>query len=117
MTDFYYLATPYSKYPDGLDAAFVMAAENRDLLAGYGIRCFSPIVFCHRTAYELRLDPHDHSIWLPVCAPIMERAKGLIMLRAPSWEISYGMNEELKLFRAAGKPVLWMDPGIIPEIP
>ena len=115
MSDFWYLATPYSKYPQGLEAAFLLAVRARGLLLQAGVRCFSPIIHSHPVAMECGLDPLDHEIWLPAEAPILEHASGLIMLRADSWEISFGMNEELKLFRAAEKPVVWMDPGVLPE--
>ena len=112
---FWYLATPYSKYPDGIEAAFHLAAETRGILLKAGVPCFSPIVHSHPVAMVCRIDPLDHSIWLPSEAPILRLAHGLIMLRARSWEVSYGMAEEYKLFIAAGKPVVFMDPGVVPE--
>ena len=115
MTGFWYIATPYSKYPDGLDAAHDLAVEVRDLLIASGVRCFSPVAFCHETAKTLGLNPHDHDIWLPVCAPIMAHAKGLIMVRAVSWANSHGMGVEFKMFVASGRPVVYVDPGIVPK--
>jgi Domain of unknown function (DUF1937) len=112
---YWFLATPYSKYPYGIEAAFRLAAFNRGVLLKAGIACFSPIVHSHPVAVECGLDPFDHSIWLPSEEPILRMAKGLIMLRAESWEISHGMGIERDLFIAAGKPVIYMDPGKVPE--
>ena len=44
-------------------------------------------------------------------------ATGIILLRAESWESSVGMRLEREDFLAAGKPVAWMDPDVLPELP
>lgn len=111
---FWYLATPYSKYPHGLDAAFRIAVQARGLLLKAGIPCFSPIIHSHPVAMECGIDPHDHKIWLPAESPILACASGLIMLRTESWEISYGMNAERIVFESSGRPVVYMDPGVVP---
>jgi len=112
---FWYLASPYSKFPGGINAAFDQVVQARGLLIRAGIPCFSPIIHSHPVAIACGLDPHDHSIWLPAEEPIMRCATGLIMLRMESWEISYGMGVERKAFEEAGKPIVWMDPGKLPE--
>lgn len=112
---YWYLATPYSKYPHGLQEAFLLAVRARGLLLLNGVPTFSPIIHSHPVATECGIDPFDHNIWLPAEAPILEHAIGLIMLRAESWEQSYGMNEERRVFTEAGKPVVWMDVGIVPK--
>jgi hypothetical protein len=112
---FWYLATPYSKYPHGIHEAFVLAVQQRGLLLRAGIPVFSPIIHSHPVAIQCGLDPFDHSIWLPSEEPILRCASGIIMLKADSWEISYGMRVERELFEAAGKPVVWMTPGTVPE--
>lgn len=112
---FWFLATPYSRFPDGIEAAFNLAVEARGLLLKAGVPVFSPIIHSHPVAVRCGIDPLDHSIWLPSEAPILRSAIGLIMLRAESWGISYGMNHEKKTFEAAGKPVIWMDVGVVPE--
>lgn len=112
---FFYLATPYSKYPGGLQAAFDMACEQTALLVKAGIPVFSPIAHTHPVAMIAGMDPLDHTIWLPCDQPMMDAASGIIMVRAESWEKSYGMKVELETFTAAGKRVVWMDPGVVPE--
>jgi hypothetical protein len=39
----------------------------------------------------------------------------LIFLKAVSWEQSYGMRIKRERFLAANKPVVEMQPGIVPE--
>ena len=112
---FYYIATPYSKYPGGLEEAFLLAVRTRGLLVKAGIPCFSPIIHSHTVAKECDIDPFSHAIWLPAEKPIMVCATGLIMVMAEGWKESYGMEEERKAFEAMGRPIFWMTPGVIPD--
>lgn len=116
MSEFWYLASPYSKFPNGLEAAFRVAVQACGLFVKAKIPVFSPIVHCHFIADDCHIDPHDHLIWLPAMEPIMRRARGLIMLRAMSWEQSHGMRMEQLEFAKMDKITISMDPGVIPEI-
>jgi hypothetical protein len=111
---FWYLASPYSVYRFGLEAAFILAAQQRGLLLTAGVAVFSPIVHSHPIAMICNIDPLDHSIWLPSERPILDSASGLIMLKAEGWEKSFGMNKEREAFELAGKPIIYMDLNIIP---
>ena len=102
---YWYLATPYSKYPDGQEAAFVEASKARAHFVKNGIRAFSPIVHAHPVAVHGGLDLLDHDIWLPDDEPYMHGAHGLVVVMMRGWEDSYGIGEEIKVFKAAGKPV------------
>ena len=106
---YWYLATPYSKYPEGLEMAFVEACRVAGHLIKIGVRVFSPIAHMHPVARFCNIDPHDHAIWLPADRPIMDAACGLIVCKMPSWEISFGIAEEIKIFEAAGKPIEYME--------
>lgn len=114
MSGFYYLATPYSKYPHGIEAAFRLAAENTAHLIRAGVPIYSPIAHTHPIAIHGGIDPLDHSIWLPADEPLMRAAKGLIVLMAETWEESYGISVEIAEFKAERKPILYMEPGIVP---
>jgi Domain of unknown function (DUF1937) len=110
-----YLATPYSKYPGGINAAYELASREQALLVWAGVPVFCPIAHTHGAAIHGDLDPKDHGIWLKADAPFMDGAAGLIMLKAETWQDSYGMRKEQEAFRDAGKPVFWMTPGRIPD--
>lgn len=114
-TPFWYLATPYSKYPGGIEAAFILACQAAADLIEAGVRVYSPIAHTHPIAVYGHIDPYAHDIWLPADAPFMEAAFGLIVLRAPGWGESYGIGEEIKVFSAAGKPIVYMDEGKVPD--
>jgi hypothetical protein len=112
---FWYLATPYSKYHAGIETAFVLAAQTAASLVRAGIPVYSPIAHTHPIAVHGQIDPLDHGIWLPADEPFMRAACGLIVLCAQGWKESRGIAHEIEQF--AGRPIVYMDPGTIPELP
>lgn len=110
---YWYIATPYSKFPGGLDAAFEEACRFMANLIRHKVPCYSPIAHTHPIAKHGGLDPYDHGIWLPADKPMMDAAHGLIVCTMPTWEISYGISEEIKTFLAADKLVHYLDPGSV----
>lgn len=116
MKSFYYLASPYSRYPAGIEQAFRDACRETGLLIRAGIPVFSPIAMTHPVAMVCGMDPLDHSIWLAADRPMMDAAEGIIVCQMEGWEHSYGIAEEIKVFKAANKVVIYMVPGVLPEI-
>ncbi|HEV8492476.1 MAG TPA: DUF1937 family protein [Candidatus Angelobacter sp.] len=112
---YWYLATPYSKYPDGITTAFRVACEQTALLVRARIPVFCPIAHTHPIALEGGIDPYDHTIWIPADKPFMECSKGLIFCKLPSWEISDGMRIEREFFESQKRPVIDMTPGVVPH--
>ena len=111
---FYYLATPYTRFPGGIEAAFIAACEQTALLVRHRIPIYSPIAATHPVAIHGGLDPMDHTIWLPHDKPMMRAASGLIVCMLPTWKDSYGIAFEQDEFDRMGKPILFMEPGIVP---
>lgn len=112
---FYYLATPYSKYSAGIEAAFAAASEQAAILTRAGVPVFSPIAHTHPIAIYGNLDPYDHVLWLEADRTFMEAAKALIICEMHGWQESYGIEQERKYFAGAGKPIIHMTPGIVPR--
>ena len=106
---FWYLATPYSKYPHGHEAAATLSAMLAARLLEARIPVFSPIAHSHPISKHTAAHSTDHDFWMNVDAPFMELASGLIVVTADSWKQSRGMAEEIKRFTAAGKPVVYWD--------
>ena len=106
---FWYLATPYSGYPDGIVAAFEEASRVAARLIGRGMRIYCPIAHTHPMAVYGFLDPKDHDIWLALDGPFMDAAVGLIVVKMTEWTKSKGIAEEIKRFREVKKPVLYME--------
>lgn len=105
-----YLATPYSKYPHGIERAFVDAAKIAATMLRAGINVYSPITHCHALAIHGDIDPHDHDIWLPFDLAMMKVADILVVAHMDGWEESFGISEEVKFFDSAHKPIFDLDP-------
>lgn len=100
-----YLASPYSKYPHGIEAAFrdvcAIAAEMmRD-----GVRVYSPIAHTHPIAIYGNIDPCNHDIWLPFDHAMMDAAAACVVANMVGWQESYGVRYEVNRFIGQHKPV------------
>jgi hypothetical protein len=113
---YWYLASPYSKYAEGIEAAWQHVCEDAALLIRNGVPVYSPIAHTHPIAVHGNIDPYAHDIWLPADEPLMQAAKGLIVDRMQGWEDSYGISVEIAAFTKAGKPIIYMTPGEVPNI-
>jgi hypothetical protein len=105
-----YLATPYSKWKLGLEAAFIEASKLAARLLVSGIKVYSPIAHTHPLAYYGALDLLDLSIWLPFDEAMMERADVLIVAHMDGWQESKGIAHEIVFFEREGKPIFDLDP-------
>jgi hypothetical protein len=111
---FWLLATPYSRYPHGHEAAYWLAVETRGFLLRSQVPCFSPIVHSHPICHHCGFDVHDIPFWLLSEGPIRAHAHGMIFLLADGWRESYGMGKEREEFEALGRPVVEMRPFELP---
>lgn len=108
-----YLASPYSNYLDGLDAAYVLATDISEELSRAGIKHFCPITVSHEICDRSGIKPKDHDFWMTVDHLFMGRAYGLVVVGMEGWEESRGVAEEVAYFRAAEKPIYFLDPAIV----
>jgi len=104
----YYLATPYSSYSQGLDAAFEEACKATAELIRRGMAVFSPIAHSHYVAKLGNLDLLDHKIWLPLDLVVLRACDVLIVLKMPGWQESHGVSQEIKYAEELCKPVIYM---------
>lgn len=100
-----YLATPYSRYPPGLDAAHIDACLVAASLIQRGLSIYSPIAHGHPIAHYGGLDKLDHSMWLKFDEAMMRAAAGMIVAELPSWGDSMGIEHEVEFFARAHKPI------------
>lgn len=103
---YWYLATPYSHVPGGLEVAFWAACRLAALLTKVGVKVFCPIAHSHPIAAIGEIDPTDHTIWLAADQPLMDSAYGLIVAAFPGLAESKGVEAEVKCFAKAGKPIV-----------
>lgn len=105
-----YLATPYSKWKLGLEAAFIEASKLVARLLLAGVKTYSPIVHMHPVGFYGGLDLYDHNIWLPLDETMMEVANVLIVAHMDGWNESKGIAHEVAFFERAEKPIFDLNP-------
>jgi hypothetical protein len=105
-----YLATPYSKWPAGLEDAFKEAAKLAARLLEKGASVYSPIAHTHPLAIHGGLDPLDHKLWLDFDEAMMERSDALFVATMYGWTESKGVAHEINRFAEMGKPIRKVDP-------
>jgi hypothetical protein len=102
------LASPYSRFPDGTEAAFRHACQAAGWFIKNQIPVFCPIAHSHPVAVQCRIPLTDHAIWLPADRPMMNGAAGIAVLMMPSWKQSTGIQHEIGVFLHANKPVEYL---------
>lgn len=110
MINFWYVATPYGKYPYGTDAAHKLACQCMAKLIKLNVNVFSPIAHTHAIAEHGQLEKVNHELWTRVDKPFVDTAGGLIAVIAESWQQSTGMADEIDAFTKAQKPIVYWDP-------
>ena len=112
MSSFWYVGTPYAKYPQGHQAAFEEACRVASTLLKTGMKVFCPIAHAHaiRSTPGSTPLPFTHEFWLGLDKPFVDAAEGLIVVMMEGWEESTGLTWEIEEFTKAGKPILYM-PG------
>ncbi len=111
---FYYLSTPYSKYPYGRVEAFKAAAKQSAILIEAGIDVFCPITHSHPISEYINPNLDTHDTWLRLDRNQMRASAGMILCKLPGWEQSIGIAEEIDEFKRLGKPIIEMQPGFAP---
>lgn len=102
---FHYLASPYRAYPGGLEAAHELAAAAAAALIDRGLEVYSPIAHSHHIARSVLAADATSDFWLQRQKPFLRAAHGLLLLTAPGWDRSSGIQFEIAFMEAAGKPV------------
>ena len=100
----WYLAHPYSgDHLKNFKKVNIIAAK----LIKQGIMIYSPISHTHPIAYDGKLDPDDHDLWLKLDRQFMEHCEGLIL--CDGWEFSFGCRFEYNYFKDRDKPIHYIE--------
>ena len=114
MSGFWYLATPYSKHPRGIEAAYNEAIAAAVICICSGVMVFSPIAHTHAIAVVGELPGH-YERWSELDEAMISAATGVIVVQMDGWQQSSGIAAEIALAERLGKPVLYMLPdGPVP---
>ena len=107
---FWYVATPYDKYAEGREKAWIHACAVAGLLMERGHTVYCPIAHGHaikkHTSAKL---PQTHEFWLAQDKAFTDAAVGLFVVKMPGWEESMGVQWEIKEFTKAGKPIIYLE--------
>ena len=110
---FWYLATPYSRYPLGKEAAHQIACEMAARCFEAGILVFSPIAHTHAIAVYGKLDG-GFDAWELFDISMMTAASGVIVVLMDGWKESEGIQREMLWCRDNNKPVIFMPEDGLP---
>jgi hypothetical protein len=105
---FWYLLSPYSRYPHGQQAAWRHVTRIAASLQSTGFIVFSPIVHFHPMSVAVRTIPSNNDYWMAVNRHFMDPAIGGILAELPGWEESDGVSREIAYLSKAGKPLVRM---------
>ena len=105
---FWYLASPYTKYPHGIKKAFEHACQAAAYLEKNGVPVYCPIAYTHSIALHGKLDPCVHDRWLSLDKRFAKHAVGVIVTMMDGWEESFGVNQEIGWFKDSGRPVVYL---------
>lgn len=111
MTGFDYLATVYTKHPQGQHVAWLQACRWAAEFIKAGVPVFSPIAYTHQIAIQGLMNPLNHDFWMAIDRPFMEAARGLIVVTSEGWLDSVGIAEEIAYFAGVRKPIRYWAPG------
>jgi hypothetical protein len=94
-----YVASPYSKYPLGIEEAFMTVSGLTASLIEKGVKAYSPIAHTHPIAIHGCLDPLNHDFWLPFDQTMIDLSDALVVCTMEGWQHSKGVRYEINEFR------------------
>jgi hypothetical protein len=107
-----YLACPYSHHDARVrEARFKRVNVFASMLMKCGDFVFSPISHTHPIAEAGGL-PGSWEYWEPYDRSFLEWADELHVLMLPGWKESIGVQAEIRIAQASGKPVKYIESGL-----
>ena len=101
-----YLASPYTHDdPAVMEERFQAALRYAARLLGQGVNVFSPIAYTHAMVRQGL--PVDCGFWKQYGQRWLSVCDSMIVLMLDGWEVSTGVNAEIDIMAAAGKPIEW----------
>lgn len=97
-----------------LDLAFASACAAGALLMLAGVQVYVPVAHCHAITCSQGGYLIGEQAWLAHGRLVMPYCAGMIRCRLPGWDRSSGMKAEAAFFERLGRPVIDMEPGLVP---
>lgn len=105
-----YLASPYSKYPYGREAAYKEACAEAARCMQSGVAVFCPIAHSHSIEVE-GMDGNimDGDWWLQQDFAVLKKCDELWVYQMPGWKNSYGVLKEIAFAEDNNIPIKWVE--------
>lgn len=110
MSEYMYLASPYTGTPEVMLARFHEAKKALHALCHQRVWVYSPIVHCHQLALDHEM-PTDFQFWLDYNHVMIEASCGIVVLGIDGWDRSKGVAEEMAFAKQIEKPIYFCDPN------
>lgn len=105
-----YLASPYShKSEEVKHKRFLIINKYAAKLMREGNIVFSPISHSHPIAIDHKL-PGDWEYWQKSCEAFVSVCKSMVVLKLDGWEVSTGVQAEIKLAQELNIPITYIEP-------
>lgn len=104
----WYMASPYSKWPKGIEDAFIEAAKSAAELMKRGLHVYSPITHSHPIAVHGKMDALSHDIWMSLDLAMIDACDGMLVVMMPGWNESKGIRMEIEHAEKTGKPISYL---------
>lgn len=108
-TGYWYLATPFTKFPGGKDAAMRATLEVLHRMTCHGIFVYSPIVHTYQMGIDYTM-PTDHVFWQTINENMIRAAHGVCVALLPTWEESAGVLHEMQYAMTLKRPLVYFQP-------
>lgn len=112
MSRYFYLASPYSKYPKGTQAAYEEICQVAGSLLQKGLPVFCPILHSHPLVAQGLILPQNNTwaFWSIPDEALLRSSRGLIICTMEGWDRSIGVGEEQVWATKAALPIWYMEP-------
>lgn len=108
MAKLIYLASPYSAYKDGKEAAFQEVCAKAAELMLQGHKVFCPIAHSHPIEWWGMGENQTGDFWLEQDFAVLQHCDEMWVYQMPGWENSYGIEQEISFAQDYGIPILYI---------
>ena len=105
-----FMASPFTKFGRGHAGAYldICKIASRFYLR-YAVSVFSPISNCYGMCHHGDLPITGNQFWHEFNYPFVKACGALVIAKMDGWDESFGVADERNSFRAAEKPIYYMD--------
>jgi uncharacterized protein DUF1937 len=108
-----YVASPYTNFARGLDAACREVSIIAAAMMRAGIHVFCPVAHSHTIAMLSGIDPKDHAFWLDQDRPLQDSCDALAIVKLDGWHRSEGIKAEFAQACVRNHPIYYIDPDTL----